>query len=188
MAKSAPTKRGVSREQWILEGLEVLNESGVDQVKVYTLARRLRISRSGFYWHFKDRAELLDALLEYWERITTKVITENVEIRSLDPLSRLVRVAEMVHDYGLARHEIAMNHWALQSKWVAKRVQAVARSRLDFIREAFAELGFEGESLEIRAMLYTLNTTWEDIMYSHVPRKRCRGMIRERVEMMARGD
>ena len=188
MANSGPIKRGVSREQWILEGLEVLNESGVDHVTVHNLSRRLGISRSGFYWHFKDRSELLDALLEDWARITTKVITDNIEILALDPVDRLARVAEMVVDYGLYRYEVALNHWALQSKMAARKVRSVTRLRTNFVRQAFSELGFEGESLEMRAMLFALNTTWEGIMFPGVSRKRRLAMIRERVELLTHRD
>ena len=186
MPDTANRKKGVSREQWILEGLKVLNESGVDHVTIHNLARRLGISRSGFYWHFKNRDELLDALLEDWDRNSTRVITENVRILAMEPAKRLVHLAETVLDYGLANNEIALNHWALNSKRAASQVRSVTRVRLNFVRQAFADLGFRGDALEMRAMLFALNTIWEDIQFSYVSRKRRRTMIRKRVEMLTR--
>ena len=181
-------KRGVSREQWIQAGLDVLNESGVDSVTIHHLARKLGVSRSGFYWHFKNRGALLDALLEDWARLSTEVITENVEVLALNPVTRLMRTAEMVLDYSLASYEIALRHWALQDNKAARAVRAATKVRLDFVRQAFAELGFKGEDLEMRAMLYAAYTTWESPMFGHISKKRRRAMIKERIKLLTRSD
>ena len=181
-------KRGVSREQWIHAGLDVLNESGVDNVTIHHLARKLGVSRSGFYWHFKNRGALLDALLEDWVRLSTEVVTENVEVLALDPVSRLTRTAEIVLDYSLASYEIALRHWALQDNKAARAVKAATKVRLDFVREAFAELGFKGDELEMRAMLYAAYTTWESPMFGHISKKRRRAMIEERTRLLTRSD
>ena len=57
-------KRGVSKAQWLEAALEVLADKGIEAVKIGRLAERLDITRSGFYWHFKDRRDLLDHLLD----------------------------------------------------------------------------------------------------------------------------
>ena len=57
----------VSKDQWLAAAVTALEQGGVDAVRVERLARALDVSKSGFYWHFKDRADLLLELLEYWE-------------------------------------------------------------------------------------------------------------------------
>jgi AcrR family transcriptional regulator len=67
-----PGRRRVSRDDWLQRGLEVLRESGVEVevevVKIDHLARSLGVAKTGFYWHFENRAELLESMLEYWAR------------------------------------------------------------------------------------------------------------------------
>ena len=48
--------------------------------------------RSGFYWHFANRAELIAATLELWEQLAT---TETIDrIQSIpDPRERLTALA-----------------------------------------------------------------------------------------------
>ena len=42
-----------------------------------TLANGSSVSRSSFYWYFKNRDELLDALLDRWDRLNTRsIVTE----------------------------------------------------------------------------------------------------------------
>ena len=188
MAQKAAVSRGVSRDEWILEALTVLNESGVDQVTIHNLARRLGVARSGFYWHFKDRNALHEAMLIDWERLTTKTISDNKEITSLDPVDRLFRIAELVQDFSLSAYDVALYHWAMQSKKAARRVRAVTKLRSRYVERAFAELGFEGEALELRTMLFVTFTMWEGTTFSHIPHKRRRAMIKERIELLTRTD
>ena len=84
MADATPTSpkkrvRGAARstrEDWIQAGLEILIEEGADSVKIASLATRLDCARSSFYWYFKDRKDLLSALLDHWqERNTRSIVT-----------------------------------------------------------------------------------------------------------------
>lgn len=61
------TGRRKSREDWIAAARKVLVKSGVDSVKVDRLANDLHTTRGSFYWHFTDRDDLLNALLNDWE-------------------------------------------------------------------------------------------------------------------------
>ena len=58
-AKINKIKR-VSKDQWFTKALDTLETSGVEAVKIEKLAKELGISRSGFYWHFKNRQNLLE--------------------------------------------------------------------------------------------------------------------------------
>ena len=61
----------VTRDDWINLALDVLVSDGVEQVKVLNLAERMGVSRSSFYWYFKSRQELLQALLSVWQATNT---------------------------------------------------------------------------------------------------------------------
>jgi AcrR family transcriptional regulator len=57
-------RKRASRADWFEVALRVLGEEGVQAVRVERLARELGIARSGFYWHFKDRQDLRNQLLD----------------------------------------------------------------------------------------------------------------------------
>src|ERR1700753_1355367 len=46
----------LGREDWLLEALRVLAESGVEAVRVEPLAKRLGVTQGSFYWAFGARA------------------------------------------------------------------------------------------------------------------------------------
>jgi hypothetical protein len=103
---------------------------------------------------------------------------------SLEPVDRLIRLAEMILDYDLARYEIPIRQWALQDKRAAREVRRVNRIRLDLLRNTFSELGFTGEDLEMRAMLFVCYQTWESPMFPELSRKRRRELIAKRIELL----
>jgi AcrR family transcriptional regulator len=153
-------------------------------VTVHGIARKLGIAKSGFYWHFRNRDDLLHQLLDYWSYQLTEIVASNVKIIALEPKARLVKIAQMILDHDLTRHDLAIRQWARQDPEVAKVVRKVNRIRLDFLRWTFAELGFEGEDLEIRTMLFVCYHTWETPMFPEISRKRRHAQIVRRIEIL----
>jgi AcrR family transcriptional regulator len=45
----------------------VLARDGVGGLRVEVLAKRCGVTKGSFYWHFKDRQALLEALLDHWK-------------------------------------------------------------------------------------------------------------------------
>ena len=177
-------RRGVFKAEWLQTGLQALSELGVAGLTVEGLAKMLGIAKAGFYWHFKNREDLLRQLLDHWTREMTEVISSNPEILALKPKTRLIRAAEIIHDYELTRYEIAIRQWALQDGGAASAVKKANRLRLDFVRTAFSELGFKGEDLEMRTMLFVCYHSWESPMFREISPKRRRKLIARRVELL----
>ena len=179
-------RRGVSKAEWLEAGLKALSEGGAAALTVEGLARSLGIAKAGFYWHFKDRDDMLRQLLDYWVHEITEVISENVEVQAMPPEQRLVRIAEMILDYDLTRYDLAIRQWGLQDKVVARAIRKVNRIRLDFLRQTFAELGFTDEELEMRTMLFVAYHSMEASMFPEISRKRRREQIQRRIEFLVR--
>ena len=177
-------RRGVSKAQWLEAALMRLSDNNVADITVERLAKELGIAKSGFYWHFKSREELLDALLAYWVHEITEVITDNAEISGLEPRARLQRCAEMILELDLTRYEIGIRQFALKNERAARAVKRANNLRSDFIRNAFSELGFTGDDLEMRSMLYACYHTWEASMFPGVSRKRRKELIGKRLDLL----
>src|SRR5262245_7462490 len=64
-----------SRADWLRAARLALRRRGPDAVRVEPLARALGVTKGSFYWHFRDRSDLLEALLKEWED-ETGLLTE----------------------------------------------------------------------------------------------------------------
>jgi len=179
-------KRGLSRADWSEGALKLLRSESISGLTIERLARSMNIAKSGFYWHFKDRQELLDEVLLYWSNELTERHTQQLEASIPDPKQRLIATSELVLDRDLGRYEMAIRQWALQDPKVARVVRKTNKHRLDFVRRAFSELGFKDDELEARTMLFVCYTTWESGMFPEVSRKRRRQLLTERVGVLTR--
>ena len=67
--KPAKTPRtALDRDAWIKGAIAILAEHGAERLRVEVLAKRLSVTKGSFYWHFKDRRDLQDAVLEFWKK------------------------------------------------------------------------------------------------------------------------
>ena len=66
MVVDETTRSRLTREVWISAALDILATEGVDGVAVERLAEQLGVTKGSFYWHFRDRAELITAALGHW--------------------------------------------------------------------------------------------------------------------------
>lgn len=180
-------KQRASKWDWFERALNVLRMEGVDAVKVERLARELGIAKSGFYWHFKDRDDLLAQLVDYWAHEYTAVIAENVAVVGMEPKERLIETARLITKHGFNDCEVSMRAWALTDQEVARRVEKVYATRLRFIKRAFIELDFDEGEAELRARLYMVYHVWELATFG--PQGGKKGYLKaieHRVELLAR--
>jgi len=180
------TKKRVSKEQWLSAALEALLEGNIENVKVEKLARQLNISKSGFYWHFKDRNDLLNEILEFWSREYTEVIAGNKELRKLNPKERLFTIMNVIQDYKLARYDAAMRAWALNDQVAYKAVKNVYKIRNDYIKGVFSELSFKGDDLDMRTRLFVVYHSWELAMYDEASTTKLGKLLKLRLELLTK--
>jgi AcrR family transcriptional regulator len=148
---AAPTR--TPRSKWIEEGLRALAAGGVDSVRVEPLAKALGVTRGGFYWHFDDRAALLEEMLDAWERTSIDEAIERVEADGGDArekLRRLFALAASRRD--LLKIDLAVRDWARRDKAVAKRLRRVDNRRMDYMRSLFGAFCPDEDEVEVRCL------------------------------------
>lgn len=142
----------LSREDWIEAARKVLIASGVDDVKVDRLAKKLEVTRGSFYWHFKHRKELLDALLAQWESQNRREL-EQIAERSRqenDGFVELVRIW-LSEDPAHPTFDMAIRFWARKSSHVASLVRKTDGAWINLFREIFEANGEERMMATARA-------------------------------------
>src|SRR5512147_372241 len=88
--------RDHSAADWLQAAFHALRTGGVAAVKIEPLARSLGLTKGSFYWHFRDREALLDALLAEWERRAGERILARIESAGKSPQERLSLLFETV--------------------------------------------------------------------------------------------
>jgi AcrR family transcriptional regulator len=163
MASSAAAPgNSLHPQDWIAAASARLATHGVEAVRVESLARELRVSKGSFYWHFRDRANLLERVLAAWETEELRWM-EDKQLESMAAARRWARIVEMTADPERARMRVAIRAWARADERVAARVAAIEKKNVGMITSVLREIGFspgDAESWAQIAMLVCLG--WLD--------------------------
>lgn len=170
-----------------MTALGALHKQGPNGLNIQGLARQLKISKTSFYWHFKDKAELFDALVDFWCREFTETVTENEELLNSPPRQRLAKAMEIVDEFDLGNYDSSFRIWARTEPRVAIAVREANRQRLEFASNAFAELGFSGESLACRAALWVGYQSTERYVFPEFSDAKRKALCKDRLELLISG-
>lgn len=147
------TRRRLTREDWIEAALQMGGRVGFENLAVEPLAVELGTTKGSFYWHFADRAALLDAVLEHWEQRATRQIIEQIEAGP--PQDRLagllhVVVSDEPHDRVEWRIVSAIAHPQIGP--VVARVHA---ARTDYVEKLLQAAGVPATRARARILYAT---------------------------------
>ncbi|MFF8375325.1 TetR/AcrR family transcriptional regulator [Streptomyces sp. NPDC015661] len=143
------------RERWVEEGLTVLAASGPDAVRVEALAKRLGVTKGGFYGYFADRDALLAAMLDTWEREATDQVIDRVRQDEGGDPRALITLAGMLTFSGdrLRPIDLAVRDWARRDEAVAARLRRVDNRRMELLREMIGTFCPDPDEVEARSLL-----------------------------------
>jgi AcrR family transcriptional regulator len=156
-ADKEPPRRAArgTRHDWLNAARDTLVRDGVEQVKVLALGNRIGVSRSSFYWFFRNRDDLLQALLAEWEVRNTANIVERCAL----PAGSITRAVcnffgcflDPAHfDPGL---DFAVREWARRDEVLRDRVDAADAARIYAVWSMFARHGYEAADADARARI-----------------------------------
>lgn len=152
---SGNRKAQLGRQDWIDAALAELLAGGVNAVKVDRLARRLRVTRGSFYWHFANRAELLRELLDAWETTNTRAFEQVLRRRDANGLKEFMAVVELwveEREFSPA-FDTAVRDWARVSKDARAAVRRVDDRRIEVLRRIFLDMGYADPEALVRARI-----------------------------------
>ncbi|NKB90596.1 MAG: TetR family transcriptional regulator [Acidobacteria bacterium] len=153
-------KLTMGRDSWVQAAVAAFRRGGRGAVRIDALAKEAGITRGSFYHHFKDRAELLQAVLGAWESETRDGIRNaRLEDAPGDRLRAFFRRAQETEaDYP---PDVEILAWAREDPAVAKLAKKVERRRLDFIRRELIRAGVEsGEARRRAEFAYLATQGW----------------------------
>ncbi|MCV2887454.1 TetR/AcrR family transcriptional regulator [Ruegeria aquimaris] len=144
---------------WLAAAYDLLTESGVEAVKIMPLAQKLGVARTGFYWHFKDREALLEAMVRRWEEKNTGNLVARTEAFAESIVEAMFNLFDCWLDDALfdARLDLAIRNWARNDAGLQARLDRADLARQNAVAAMFLRFGYSTQQANVRAMtvMYT---------------------------------
>ena len=121
-------------------------------MRITRLADDLGVTRGSFYWHFRNRRDLLHGLVSYWKDKNTAAITDSIaHAVSLD--DGILRFFETCVDDTRfdPRLDLALREWARRSATIRELVDNEDEARIEALRGFYRRFDYPMPQALIRA-------------------------------------
>ena len=150
---ASPQERNqLQRFDWLSKALEIFIEEGIDAVRITRLADDLGVTRGSFYWHFRNRKDLIESLVSYWKDKNTAAIVDSMaRATTLD--DGIFRFFETCIDPALfdPRLDLALREWARRSVDIRALVDTEDEARIEALRQFYLRFDYPMPQALIRA-------------------------------------
>ena len=178
-------KPTLHRDIWLKKALDVLFAHGISSIKVEILARELAVTKGSFYWHFKNRDELLHQMVDWW-RDNQIAFIERLDVKHITDAPNLIKsVIEFTHHTDDSRHDVAMREFARFDRIAAIAVADIDRLRIAYLYALFQAAQFDAAEALLRAQAlyfyqvgeYTTSLTMDAELRDELAERRFRLLI-----------
>lgn len=149
-------KGRLDSKAWISAALDALAKQGIEGVKIEAIARQLGVTKGSFYWHFKDREDLHDAMLKVWRMRSTVALIERVDQSGSNASERLTGLIRLMFGPGSERGdqlELSIRLWGRRYARAAEALREVDELRTRHIARLLADAGIPDREAEARAII-----------------------------------
>ena len=138
------------KNDWLQEGLSILNTEDFTGITIDNLCRRLSITKGSFYHHFKNFDNYIEELMMFWMQKNT---LELIRLTNLPTVKiKRARIHELAKDID-HQAELRIRAWSFSNLLVKEYVQKVDRIRLEYLMSLNLSVGHNTKMAKQLAML-----------------------------------
>ena len=155
-----PESNRLSRDDWLDQAFWAVVAGGFENVKVLTIAEKLKVTRGSFYWHFSDHADLIRSLLLRWKLQQTALDQKLDSQRSGNPIKDLEDVVDAAFSQAGAtlenlRFEQALRSLIHQNSEAAQMLVEIDTERMKLFESKFMAIVKDvKKARDLSALLY----------------------------------
>jgi AcrR family transcriptional regulator len=154
-------KHKLTKEQWLDNALIILNKEGFGPLNIDRLVRAMGLTKGSFYWHFSNRKEFVENLVEHWNIKFTDTVIKHIENFEGTERERLLELMLLITRKQLAQYDFAIHALAQNEPQAFPLIKEVLRKRFAYVASLFFAMGFKGNELKFRSRATVMFMTQE---------------------------
>lgn len=136
------------KEQLVLTAIDIIDDIGIQNLTTREIAKRQKISEATLFRHFKNKNELLIAVLDYLIQFDTDIL-QTTKLKHQKPIDALIYMiisyAEYYENYPAITTILQIFDVLLYEEDLAVKVKEIQASRTSMIRQMIEEAMESGE-------------------------------------------
>ena len=184
MPKQHLRSKRLGRPDWLEAALRLVARTGVQGLKVQDLAATLSATTGSLYWHFADRADLLQSMVEHWAEASTEALAQQIEGSTAPPSERLLLLMRLVAKNVPTQSDLAIRAWASVDKSAARVVARTDERRAEVVSSLFREMHFDAEEVAMRTRLFLCYESCERLVFTRLPQAEQRRHLERRHRLL----
>jgi AcrR family transcriptional regulator len=142
--------RTLGKNDWLQEGLAILNTEDFAGITIDNLCRRLSITKGSFYHHFKNFDNYIEELMNFWMKENT---LELIRLTNLStPKNKIKKLHELAKTVD-HKAELRIRAWGFSHPLIKEHVQKVDLLRLEYLISLNLSSGHDPDSAKYLAMV-----------------------------------
>ena len=142
------------KQDWINLGYKLFSEQGIAGIIVEKMAKKLKVNKSSFYWHFKTKKDFIDQIVSYWVSESTNQIISltNSEKLGKEKFSKLIELSfkkDPYLDFNFFLKRYALNNIEIQSI-----IDHIDDLRIEYTKNILIEMGLNENEAKMKAELF----------------------------------
>ena len=148
---SGRKRNSLAAQDWVEAAIEQLSAGGPSALSIAALARSLGVTPGSFYWHFRDRDDLRDRVLEHWKNQLIVGVVAAAR-RSGKGSTQIQGLPKLLIARKLPDLDVAMRAWARKDAVVAAAVAKTDELRIRAMTAMFKNAGLDTKRAQQRAL------------------------------------
>ncbi|MEQ8703052.1 MAG: TetR/AcrR family transcriptional regulator [Phaeodactylibacter sp.] len=142
------------KEDWVDLGYKLFSEKGISGIVIETMAEKLKVNKSSFYWHFKTKKEFIQQLIEFWINDETEQIIAltNAEKSALQKFKMLINLSyKQKPNQDFIFH---LKRYAKKEKKTKSIIEKIDSERIEYVKGLLQEMGYSDQDAKIKSSLF----------------------------------
>ncbi len=154
-----------TKDDWINLGFKIFAMEGESGIIVEKMAKKLKVNKSSFYWHFKTRKHFINDLTMLWVNNATEQIIHLTNIKKT-PKQKVKTLVSLIYKQDpYFDFVFFLKRYAQKEKKIQEVIDSIENKRIEYANDLLMELGYSKQEARIKsAILYKHFLAYHEIL------------------------
>lgn len=142
------------KQDWIFLGYKLFSKEGISGIVIEKMAKKLKVNKSSFYWHFKTKTDFIDEIIAYWISLNTNQIISitDSEKSGKEKFIKLIKLSFKKEPY--LDFIFFLKRYGQKNKKIQLIIDEIDNQRIEYTKNILIEMNFSTTEAETKAILF----------------------------------